>query len=82
MCLLRSCNSSQANTSVTRVNGCARCHFGLRFGAERSRGGDIADIKVGNNAEHALLFFGLDLIFRRLFLWDYNLHIGHVGGNG
>src|SRR6516225_4793166 len=52
------------------------------FRRERSSIGNVTDVKIRNDAEHTLLLLLLDLHIRK-FIWrKFDVHFGHLGGNG
>src|SRR5271154_416380 len=64
-----------------RIHRCLPCQLELQLRRERDRLGVVADIKIRDDAEQALLLLNLDLVFRHLFSGQCHLHV-YRGANG
>src|SRR5207253_9080922 len=79
-CLLNSRNGTR-QAKVDRIDGGLPRQLEFLFRVERSRGGVIGDVEIGNHAEDALLLFILDLGFG-YFHWRHRyLHLGRGSRN-
>jgi len=79
-CLLNSRNGA-GHAKVDRIDGGLPRQLELLFRVERSRGGVIGDVEIGNHPEDALLLFILDLGFGYLDRRHRDLHLGRGSRN-
>ncbi len=65
---------------VDRIDGGLPSQLELLLRVERSRGGVIGDLEIGDDAEDALLLLLLNLRFRYFYSRSRHMHFGDGGG--